>query len=456
MLGTPVTLASDSMQKHIMDSVCTGCYANTTYTNVSGYKKVNTLYYKKNKFGYIGTTSIYTADNSISDINLHKLFYKSPTLATLHDTIFLNVIVVHDASGASSASKRATQIKGAMKWLSTNVKKEGNYLFLGDFNTQNSSEACFQAMINPTDTITRFYEPTNKLGDWAGSPQLFANYLTQSTRRVDPGDCASTNTMTAWFDHILCSRPIMQGNKNVLYIPSSLKVIGQDGLHTGVAINDAPTNVSVPPDVLNSLFMMSEHLPVQLKLLISNSPALPIGFEYFKVSYQNNAAALQWKTNNNDASVFYEVERSVNGLDFLSIKSIPISNDNEAIYKFRDLDFINSTFRYFYRIKEVLKSGVCLYSNVLSSQNSGNSFSLNINPNPVVDRLNININSDVVTTANLIVLNVQGQIVISKRVQLNAGINTCTIPLPSNMMKGVYVMKIQSEKLMLSKVFFKQ
>ena len=77
--GSPKTLASDSMQRAIMDSVCAGCYANTTYTNVSGYKKVNTLFYKKSKFGYLGTTTIYSADNSISDINLHKLYYKSPS-----------------------------------------------------------------------------------------------------------------------------------------------------------------------------------------------------------------------------------------------------------------------------------------------------------------------------------------------------------------------------------------
>ncbi len=103
--GNPNTLASDSMRRSIMDSVCAGCYANTRFTNVSGYKKVNTLYYKTAKFGYLGTTSIYTADNSISDINLNKLYYKSPSLATTKDTIFLNVIVIHDASGSAGSAQ---------------------------------------------------------------------------------------------------------------------------------------------------------------------------------------------------------------------------------------------------------------------------------------------------------------------------------------------------------------
>ena len=455
MMGTPVTLASDSMQKHIMDSVCAGCYANTIYTNVSGYKKVNTLFYKKSKFGYLGTTSIYTADNSISDINLHKLYYKSPSLSTLHDTVFLNVIVVHDASGSSSDAQRGTEIKGAMKWLSTNVKQEGNFLFLGDFNTQNSNEACFQAMINPTDTTTRFYEPTNQLGDWAGSPQLFAKYLTQSTRRVDPGDCASTNAMTTWFDHILCSSPIMKGKKNVYYIPNSFKVIGQDGLHTGVAINDAPTNTSVPPDVLNSLYMMSEHLPVQLKLLISNSINLPIGFDYFKISTLNTKASLEWKTNNNSIASSYEVERSRDGLDFFTIQSIPTNIGNISGYNYSDYESLNAPIVY-YRIKEILKNGNITYSSVLKSQNGFNTNSLDITPNPVIDKLNLTMQSELSTTANIQIINIQGKVILSIKNQVTPGLNSIHINDLGFLSNGVYIIKIRTDLKEQSKLFVKE
>ncbi len=457
MMGTPVTLASDSMQKHIMDSVCAGCFANTTYTNVSGYNKVNTLFYKKRKFGYLGTKSIYTADNSISDINLHKLYYKSPSLSTLHDTIFLNVIVVHDASGASSDAQRGTEIKGAMKWLSTNVKQEGNFLFLGDFNTQNSSESCFQAMINPTDTTTRFYEPTNKLGDWAGSPKLFANYLTQSTRRVDPGDCASTNTMTAWFDHILCSGPIMRGSQHVIYIPSTFKVIGQDGLHTGIAINDAPTNKSVPPDVLNSLYMMSEHLPVQVKLLIGNGNNLPIGFDYFKVSQQNGYSSLQWKINNNDFAVEYQIERSENGKDYVTIATLKSTKGNLAEYHYLDFDKLTST-SLFYRIKEILSNGSYLYSNVsvIATEYTNNSIDFVMSPNPVIEKISISSFCSAATIAKLNVMNMQGKMVFSKNIQLNAGYNSFTLDNLSKLTKGAYIVNIQTDRSTVNKIFIKE
>ena len=453
--GSPKTLASDSMQRTIMDSVCKGCYANTTYTNVSGYKKVNTLFYKTAKFGYLGTTTIYSGDNSISDINLHKLYYKSPSLATTKDTIFLNVIVVHDASGSSGASQRATEIGGAMSWLSTHVTTPGNYIIMGDFNTQNSSEACFQAMINPTDTLIRFNEPTNQLGDWAGNPQSFAKYLTQSTRRVDPGDCASTNTMTTWFDHILCTNPIIRGTKNIKYIPGTFTVIGQDGLHTGVAINDAPTNTSVPADVLNSLYQMSEHLPVYLKLEINIPSSLPVGFNYFKVSLQNNHPFLQWQNSNNALANDYEIERSEDGLAFTTVRTNSVTAGSVCSYTFLDATF-SSNKQVFYRVKEQLKSGGYLYSNVETIRPVSSISQLVIAPNPVSSRMVLYIKSIAANEATINIINTLGQTCLSQQAQLQDGENSIAIHNLPSLTKGVYVVKVQAKGYVESKLFVKE
>ena len=453
--SSPKTLASDSMQRAIMDSVCKGCYANTTYTNVSGYKKVNTLYYKKAKFGYLGTTTIYSGDNSISDINLHKLYYKNPDLATTKDTVFLNVIVVHDASGSSGASQRATEIGGAMSWLSSHVTSAGNYIFMGDFNTQNSSEACFQSMIKPTDTLVQFNDPPNQLGDWAGSPKSFAKYLTQSTRRVDPGDCASTNTMLARFDHILCANPIMRGTKNVRYIPGTFEVIGQDGLHTGLAINDAPTNTSVPPDVLNALYQMSEHLPVQLKLEINIPASLPVGFNYFNVSLQNNHPYLQWENNTNASANGFEIERSTDGNNFTTIHTLEATNGNKGSYHYLDAAFVSNNLVY-YRIKEQLNTGGFQYSLVQTIRSIKTISKLTISPNPVKEKMILSIQSTSNNIATVTILNSLGQTCISQQAQLKEGDNAVSIYQLVSLAKGIYVVKVQVKGNLESKVFIKE
>ena len=257
----------------VIDSVfnknCAGCYSHAGFTNVSGYSKVNMLYFNTSKLGFLNTSTIYSGDPSISDINLHKLYYKSPTLATQHDTIFINVIIAHLKSGSSNSSVRATEISGAMTWLNTHITSAGNYIFMGDFNTQSSTENCFQYLINSSNPNTKFYDPPNQLGNWTSSPTLFSNYLTHSIRTSDPGDCNAIGGINNRFDHILCTQSIMTGTNSVTYIPSTYKVLGQDGLHTNLALIDPPTNTSAPTAVINALYYMSEHLPEVIHLQIN-------------------------------------------------------------------------------------------------------------------------------------------------------------------------------------------
>jgi len=276
MTALPTTFATDTITKMVLDSACQGCYAHVDYTNLSGYEKTNMLFYKKAKFGYMSTTPLYYADNTVSDICLHKLFYKDTNLVYTHDTTFLSIILVHLQSGASSASSRAAEITGVMNWLNANVTTLGNYMFMGDFNTQNSSEACYQSIITSPNIPTLFFDPVENLGNWAGTPTLYSNYLTQSTRLIDPGDCGATGGMDDWFDHVMVSEAILYGSKSVQYVADSYTTIGQDGQHTLGAITGTPTNTTVPADVLNALYYMSSHLPLSVKLAIQLSSTYAI------------------------------------------------------------------------------------------------------------------------------------------------------------------------------------
>jgi hypothetical protein len=269
MDASPASFTTTDIVQHVLDSVCLGCYGHTDFTNLSGYTKENMLYFKTSKLGYLGTTTIYSGDANISDINMHTMYYKDPNLSVNHDTAFLKIILIHDKSGSNNASNRATEIGGAMSWLNTHVTSPGNYFFMGDFNTQSSTEVCFQDMINSSNANTRFYDPPNQIGNWANSPSSYAHYLTEDTRINDPGDCGAVGGIAMRFVHILCTQPVMQGTNSVKYIPGSFNVIGNDGNHTNLALTDSPTNTSVPPQVLNALYYMSNHLPVSIKVAVS-------------------------------------------------------------------------------------------------------------------------------------------------------------------------------------------
>ena len=268
MAAAPASFTADTIVNMVLDSVCTACYGHTPYTNLSGYQKENMLYFRKDKFGWLRTTTIYAADTNISDINLHELYYKPAGQEPLHDTIFLNIILVHLKSGSGNAAERSVEIFGAMNWLNAHISNAGNYIFMGDFNTQSSGENCFQQIINSSNPNTLFVEPTGQLGNWNANPTTFANYLTQSTRTTDPGDCGATGGQDDWFDHLLCSTAIKQGAQSISYVPGSFYVVGQDGQHVNKSLLSSPVNSTVPADILSALYYMSEHLPVMMQLAI--------------------------------------------------------------------------------------------------------------------------------------------------------------------------------------------
>ena len=277
MSASPASFTTDTVTQKVLDVICPGCYDHTPFTNVSGYTKENLLYFKTQKLGWVSTTTIYSGDSNISDINMHTLFYKSPGIAATHDTIFLHVILVHLASGSGSASERANEITGAMTWLNSHVTTQGNYIFMGDFNTQSSSESCFQQITNSSDSNTLFFDPVGQEGSWDANPSAFARYLTQSTRTSDPGDCSALGGLDDRFDHILITKHLIDGTDSLRYIDSTFNVIGQDGLHVNKSLIAQPANTSVPDSVLNALYYMSEHLPVMLHLAVGRTQLRPTG-----------------------------------------------------------------------------------------------------------------------------------------------------------------------------------
>ena len=52
-------------------------------------------------------------------------------------------------------------------------------------------------------------------------------------------------------------------------LPSTYKVIGNDGNHINLSIVSAPTNTSVPANINTALFNMADHLPVMVNVLVS-------------------------------------------------------------------------------------------------------------------------------------------------------------------------------------------
>ena len=239
-------------------------YQKIPYTNYSGSDIVNTLFYNSNLFSLSWQDQIVS---TYRDINIYKMFYK-PSLAW-GDSIYITFMQAHLKAGstASDASDRAMETNQLMSYLNSHSYSVNN-LVMGDFNLCNSSEQAWINLTANSNTNINFNDPVNMAGMWNNNA-YYKNYHTQSTSSAGDG-CKASGGMDDRFDFILVSNKVKNGTDHVRYIPGSYVTVGQDGEHFNQSINDG-TNNSVPSAVLSALAGNSDHLPVRLKLEISQN-----------------------------------------------------------------------------------------------------------------------------------------------------------------------------------------
>jgi hypothetical protein len=274
----------------IRDSVLNALYPNQfafcPTTNTAGDNKISALFYNKVKFTYVKTETLYS---DISDFDMYKLYYNDINLPITHDTTFLYVIVNHTQSGSSSTD-RDKQVTTYMKNLRAKFLHLPNVINMGDFNTNNSSEAGYQSVISNADSTTMMSDPSFAIdkintypADWTTNANLYAPFLTTSTRLSSsvPNSCGTNGGAKSWYDHIFVSPWLVKDSDYISYVPNSYTTIGNDGKRLGISINDSPTNTSAPSAVINAEFQFSNKYPITIQLLIKanrtgNSPVDPV------------------------------------------------------------------------------------------------------------------------------------------------------------------------------------
>ncbi|HRY32550.1 MAG TPA: hypothetical protein P5531_06240 [Bacteroidales bacterium] len=233
-------------------------YARAQPTNYSNGDLTNMLYYDPLRVGLLSQDVVI---NDLRDINLYKLYLKTSDLGSTADTIFLTAVVAHlkAGSGSSDEQKRAQMTQSLMNYMNAQ-NLNGNIVMCGDFNLYRSSEQAWQNLTNYPNAEIRFHDPVDSPGDWNNNV-FFAHIHTQSTHAGSNG-CAASGGLDDRFDFILATNAIMSGSRGLMGIASTYQAVGQDGLHFNTSVNAPPANASVPANVADALYGMSDHLPV--------------------------------------------------------------------------------------------------------------------------------------------------------------------------------------------------
>ncbi|MCS6822909.1 MAG: T9SS type A sorting domain-containing protein [Cytophagaceae bacterium] len=247
-------------------------YQRATFgTNPPGYTDLNNLiYFNSNKFGLLSQFEIVTGQR---DINKYVLYHKSPNLHIHQDTIKLTIYAVHLKAGSndSDVSDRKKQADSLRKHVDAQGPGKFN-IAAGDFNFKTATEPGFARLC--FEGAYPFKDPVNMITKWNNNPSVAYQHTQSAQLNSSELSCTIGGGLDDRFDLILMSENILSGGNRVQYARNSYRPIGNDGKHLNKAINDGP-NTSVPADVLAALHGMSDHLPVQSKLVLYYNPLVP-------------------------------------------------------------------------------------------------------------------------------------------------------------------------------------
>jgi predicted esterase len=178
---------------------------------------------------------------------------------------------------------------------------------------------------------------------------------------------------------------------------------------------------------------------IELSTNVVQAP-LPIKFVYFNAGCQSSAVNLQWRTSQEQNVQRYSVQRSVDGLKWEDIGTVPALGQGTQDRSYVFTDKLPASWNSFYRIVEYDLSGKQTLSGIVKS-NCSSKEEVNLYPNPSSGNSSLHIS--LVSSANVTVqvLDSKGALMQQKQIQLPSGISTVPLDM-NNYAKGVYTLKI--------------
>lgn len=189
----------------------------------------------------------------------------------------------------------------------------------------------------------------------------------------------------------------------------------------------------------------------------SDSIYLPVRLESFDVGISNNIASLHWKTICYLQYANFQVQKSANGKDFVTIDSFIADKLRcQQPFEYKDSTSINQG-NIFYRINVGNIDGKFYHSVIRRLFLKEKEFDLlDVYPTMVNLSLNFSISDDRNETFSAVIINQNGSIVQKRKLQAFKGVTNYNLKM-DNLSTGYYWLRVFNEKGNLKTVkFFKQ
>lgn len=186
-----------------------------------------------------------------------------------------------------------------------------------------------------------------------------------------------------------------------------------------------------------------------------NAIPIPVRLKYFTVWKQAQSNQLRWITSWETDNKNFEIERSLDGKEFVKIGTVPglMNSSTDVQYKFDDYEIPMVAY---YRLKQVDIDGKFDYSNVvvIKRDNIKSLFGMTF-INPVSNNTIVNINTETAGTTILRVMDMSGREMSTQVVDCNRGNNVFAKDFSRLAAGHYFLIAVQGENRIV-KAFVKQ
>jgi hypothetical protein len=171
---------------------------------------------------------------------------------------------------------------------------------------------------------------------------------------------------------------------------------------------------------------------------------VPVKFSSFSATKKDKDAILSWVVENETATVInYEVERSIDGINFDKINTIAKNSGTSNIYNITDanLSAVKNNGIIYYRIKQIDVDGKFVYSDIKNVRLSEKGTLISLFPNPVQEFTTVKIDATEATDAIVTLINADGKQMQTSILKATKGLNLHKLDM-SNLSTGDYLLKV--------------
>ncbi len=416
--------------------------------------------------------------------------YGSSTLSSIEARIWVNKNVltsVPNPAGFTWSGSFDGASNGAQYGYAGITPKTSGIFYTGVESLNNTWAGPFQLVRGDNVVVTNYtagqfmefsvnltklgLDPVTLLGnDECGMP--FRRVLVKS--RASTSFTSALKDFVGPFDFFLPSRVDIQANQSVLcglILVSDINVINPvptstylwsttDGHIIGSTIGTSIT-VDAPGTYIVKQYLQagcSVYATDTVKIFYNSSCfVLDNNLLRFSGKTADRQVNLNWTMNNNASNKFFEIERSVNGIDFEKIARVEanLSQKGDVTYIASDHPGGSGEGIFYYRIKIVNNDGYQTYSKIVNVSFVGLLQQIvKAAPNPVKDFMNISITSLKNNPVEIMIYDGSGRLIKRLNSTVTAGVSNINISDCKRWKAGFYTIKTSlGEDTFTEKIF---